>query len=432
MRKLLSAALLLLSVLTTQAQDTNFVRHIIQQLSAPNMYGRSAAHSGDRVAALFLSQQLQQLDVQPLTEDYRQPLYYHAFCMEGDVQLTIDGQALSPHSDFRISSWAKTTHTELPLFPVNAKLLTDETALNAFIKKNAEKLQKSAVYIDISAINIKNKAAKKQFDKILDDLKYQNPFQSDVVLLGVEKLPIWSLTALTFERNFALIFVQAKQIKRRNRTVRIDFDNPLRYHEPSNVCGVVRGAACPDSLIVLTAHYDHVGCMGDSVYFPGAHDNASGVATLLDFARLFQTEKPHYSVALLFFAGEEAGLRGSYHFANNPLIDLDKVKLLINLDMLCGGAEGIMVVNAQADSTKPFYDLLVSENDAHGYVAAVKSRPNAQNSDHYFFTQRCPALFIYTLGGRIGGYHDTTDHCNSCGLDHYNGIFALLKKIVLN
>ena len=80
---------------------------------------------------------------------------------------------------------------------------------------------------------------------------------------------------------------------------------------------MIKGTLFPDSFFVFTAHYDHLGTMGASVIFPGAHDNASGVAFLLDLARHFSSTPPPYSLIFLFLSGEEAGLKGSLYASEN-------------------------------------------------------------------------------------------------------------------
>jgi Zn-dependent M28 family amino/carboxypeptidase len=148
----------------------------------------------------------------------------------------------------------------------------------------------------------------------------------------------------------------------------------------------------------------------------------------MDFARHFAQNPAEYTTVFLLFSGEESGLRGSRYFVENPLIDLSKVKLVLNLDMFCGGDEGFTVVNSDGENTKWFYDNLVRINDEQHLVSQVKPRSNAANSDHYFFSLKCPAIFIYTMGGRYGGYHHFTDTCESCGLENYNRIFSLILQ----
>lgn len=198
-------------------------------------------------------------------------------------------------------------------------------------------------------------------------------------------------------------------------------------YRSQNVCGYIPGQS--DSMIVFTAHYEHLGMHGDTIFF-GAHDNASGTAAVLDLARQLSTQTNKYTYVFLFFGGEESGLIGSSYFADIPLIKMNKVKFLMNIDLFCGGDDGLMVVNANAPETKPYVDLLEQLNDERHYAAKIARRDNAPNSDHWFLSKQCPAVFIYTLGGPFGGYHSPTDTCDGCGLGNYSNFMTLLKTFL--
>ncbi|MCR4810993.1 MAG: M28 family peptidase, partial [Bacteroidales bacterium] len=181
----------------------------------------------------------------------------------------------------------------------------------------------------------------------------------------------------------------------------------------------------------FTAHYDHLGMMGDKVCFHGAHDNASGVATVLDIARRYGLSKPHYTLVFCFFSGEEAGLLGSSYMVQHPLFDLKKVRLLVNLDLLCGGSEGFMVVNGKAENTTPFVNRMKARNEERHLLPEIKLRDNAANSDHWWFSKECPAIFIYTLGGRYGDYHSPYDTCDKCGIeDNYEKVLQVILAAI--
>ncbi|MBQ8703867.1 MAG: M28 family peptidase [Bacteroidales bacterium] len=202
-------------------------------------------------------------------------------------------------------------------------------------------------------------------------------------------------------------------------------------YRSQNVCGYIPGET--DTMVVFTAHYEHLGMHGDTL-FPGAHDNASGTAAIMDLARQLSTTHSSlptkYTYVFLFFGGEESGLVGSHYFADNPLVSFAKVKLLVNLDLFCGGDEGLMVVNANDRETQPFVDLLQQINERDGYTPKIGRRDNAPNSDHYWLSAHCPAIFIYTLGGPYGGYHSPTDTCDGCGLGNYHRHMTLLRAFL--
>jgi Zn-dependent M28 family amino/carboxypeptidase len=190
------------------------------------------------------------------------------------------------------------------------------------------------------------------------------------------------------------------------------------------VISYVKGTSAPDSFIVFTAHYDHLGQMGNETYFPGANDNASGSSMVLNLARYFSEHPLKYSVAVMSFSGEELGLLGSQYYVNHPLFPLGNIKFLVNLDIVGTGEEGIKVVNA-TEFPKQF-DQLVKLNDREQLVKVVSPRGKAANSDHYsFYEKGVPCFFIYTMGG-IAAYHDVYDRAETLPLTDYDDLFKLL------
>ena len=99
----------------------------------------------------------------------------------------------------------------------------------------------------------------------------------------------------------------------------------------TNLIGVVKGRS--NHMIVLSAHYDHLGVIDGRIY-NGADDNASGVSVLLFIANHFTRNMPHHTLVFIAFDAEEDGLLGAKAFLENPTIDLAKLKLNINLDMV--------------------------------------------------------------------------------------------------
>jgi len=101
----------------------------------------------------------------------------------------------------------------------------------------------------------------------------------------------------------------------------------------ANIVGMVRGTAQPEEFLLLTAHYDHLGVRNGALH-PGADDNASGVAAMLEAAAYIAAHPLRRSVLFVAFDSEEQGLRGAKHFVAQPLVDLKRIKLMLNLDMV--------------------------------------------------------------------------------------------------
>ncbi|WP_456425466.1 M20/M25/M40 family metallo-hydrolase [Rhodocaloribacter sp.] len=124
------------------------------------------------------------------------------------------------------------------------------------------------------------------------------------------------------------------------------YAHPFRYRasagrviEGANVLGFVRGTERPDSFMVVSAHFDHLGVRGGEVY-NGADDNASGVAVLLAAAAWFKDHPPAHSILFAAFDAEEAGLRGARAFMADPPVDPAAIVLDVNLDMVSRSAKG--------------------------------------------------------------------------------------------
>ncbi len=119
-------------------------------------------------------------------------------------------------------------------------------------------------------------------------------------------------------------------------TVTISASGRERHLDSRNVLGVVPGSdpALGGEVVMIGAHLDHLGRVGD-VIFPGADDNASGVAALLEIAKAFAASpvRPRRTVAFAFWTGEEEGKFGSGHYVRHPLWPLERT-VYLNLDMI--------------------------------------------------------------------------------------------------
>jgi len=125
------------------------------------------------------------------------------------------------------------------------------------------------------------------------------------------------------------------------------------------------------------------------------------------------------------FSAEEIGILGSKFYTENPLFPMDDIKLLLNLDIMGTGDDGIQVVNGTI--YKEEFDRLVSLNEEKSYLAQVKIRGERCNSDHCCFHEKgVPSFFSYTLGGK-SEYHHVDDTAESLTLSKFEDVFKLFR-----
>lgn len=407
------------------AQDSTLARQIIKQLSSPEMFGRGCSYGGDKIAAEFISDKCKEFNLKSFGNNYFQPLSYPAFKMEGECHIKIGEKELAPGKDYYIEVFSyPIKEKKISVLYTTSNAMSHPDSLQLFVNKHKRNINNSIVYI-------KNSESGSNEEKtFLNSIRNRNPFGSKGIIVGQKQLPMAVTSHYPEEWNYALIYVKDSVFAKHPKHISIAFNTELLIHNSQNVCAYIEGNEVADSFIVFSAHYDHLGTIGNKAYYPGAHDNASGVAAVLDLAKYFSQNNPKYSVVFLFFCGEETGLIGSHYFTENPLIPLKKIKMFVNIDMFCGGDEGIMIVNSQSEQTASFFDSITKTNSTNNYLPQIKGRPNAANSDHYFFSQHCPAIFIYTMGGKYGGYHDIYDTCDTCGLENYEKMINLIIKSI--
>ena len=111
----------------------------------------------------------------------------------------------------------------------------------------------------------------------------------------------------------------------------------IRIDAAGNVTGRVTGRDATSRTIVVSAHYDHVGIVNGTLY-PGADDNASGIAALFECARYLRAHPPRHSFVFAAFDGEELDLRGARAFVRMPSVPLTSISLDINFDMVSRNA----------------------------------------------------------------------------------------------
>jgi aminopeptidase YwaD len=373
--KLTLLLLLLFSSKLLLAQDEAYARKIVDTLSSRHFWGRGYTKHGVQKAEKYLTAQFKSIGLKPMDgKSFSQPFSYSVNTYPGKMDVAINGETLIPGQDFIVSPESRGIKKTMPL-----------------------KQQDSTHFVDIA---------------------------NRVMVVKEGKLT-WS--AEQKSKDYTVIEVNKNLFKPKPTSISINIKSkPVANFKTANICGVVKGTLKPDSVIVYTAHYDHLGGMGRKTFFPGANDNASGVAQVLSLAKYYAAHPQPYTMAFILFSGEEIGLLGSKYFTENPLIPLKNIRFLVNLDLEGTGGDGVTVVNATVYPGE--FNILKRINNKYDLLAKVNPRGEAANSDHYFFSKNdVPAFYIYTLGG-IKAYHDIYDISATLPMNKYNDIFTLLLK----
>jgi len=197
-----------------------------------------------------------------------------------------------------------------------------------------------------------------------------------------------------------------------------------------NVIASITGSVYPDSICIIGGHYDNILKTGDPfTSAPGANDNASGVAAVLEIARVFKTNsfEPDNTIEFIAFGAEELGLFGSYFYADYARINSKKIKLMLNNDMIAFNPS----LN-KADWSVNIMDYDNSHNlrkEAEvisGRFTDLKTYNyntyNKQSDSYPFFVNGFKALFF--ISASSDPYYHTADDT----VDKYN--FEFCREIV--
>lgn len=207
-----------------------------------------------------------------------------------------------------------------------------------------------------------------------------------------------------------------------------------------NIVGVLPGRAAPEGgYVIVGAHYDHLGRGGfgslsedtlDTIH-NGADDNASGVAALLEAARLLSAGEPlAVPVVFVAFTGEEFGLLGSAEYVRASPFPLEAARAMINLDMV-GRLEGDPLIVSGTGTAAEWPELL-ERRAAEAGIELVMEPEGYGPSDHTsFYTRDVPVLHLFT--NVHAEYHRPTDdwqRIDDDGLERIAGLVAALVRDV--
>lgn len=399
------------------SQNIDYAHSVIDTLASPSMFGRGYALKGDVMAADYIAAELEKNHILKKGNSYFQEFTLNANIFPSRMIVKINDVELVPGLQYIVNPHSSTVKGDYKLEVLNSEVLNDEKKYTKFLTKDH-----SENYIIIDTSGMKNDDFKEDYIEVTDE----NTLKAAGIITAVDKL---TFGAGRYQNDFGHIIIKRDALPENPKTGYLIIDAQfLSNHETKNIFGYIEGQV--DTFIVFTAHYDHLGTLGRNVFFPGAHDNASGCAMLLDLAREYSQRKgkPYYGLAFIFFSGEESGLVGSNYFVEHPLIPLKKIKFLLNIDMMGSGEEGVQIVNSTIFTKE--YDRMLKINEEYNLMPQIKKRGPAANSDHYYFYEKgVPSFFVYSLGA-YKEYHNVTDSRENIPLSGYDSMFKLFMYFV--
>lgn len=418
MKRLSLALLLLFLCLSVLAQNVQNYKSYIKELTSKKYEGRGYYNEGDKKAALYIAKQYEKIGAKPIGDSYFQEFSFDVNVFHGNMKLLVDGKELIAGKEFVMREFSNGAKGEYKLYYIDQKNFNIEKIIEDL---NKPEFENTFIVVDFTFLRTHSKEIHQLYKtkmrgiiKVWDTpLKFYKAYSSKVI----DQTIVW--VDSTFPKN--------------TKKIKIDVDNELlKDYKSSNVIAQIKGKSSSDSTIVFVAHYDHLGHLGKDIYYPGANDNASGTAMLLSLAEYYSKKEntPNYTILFLSVVGEEVGLLGSIYYTEHPLLPLDKIKYLINLDMIADNSKDVYVeISSEGEKGLERFNSI---NKRLNLFTKLDKGELAGNSDHFpFANKHVPSIFfIMETGDAFNIHHTLQDNYENLYLDNYQKMFTLITEFV--
>ncbi|MEA2043255.1 MAG: M28 family peptidase [Bacteroidota bacterium] len=400
--------LLLFISLSTHSQDIAYAKNVIDTLCTTFFNGRGYAYSGDSLAADYLKNEL--------TNFTDEVIYQHfslsVNSLHGESFFSIGEDSMAIGKDYLPSAFSCPVSDTFEYVVFDKDIYYNKSNFRKFLQQDHFG---QVLIIDTTGIDTP------EFKDFYPYIVRLNYFGAAGIVELTEHLP--PAVPASEKKDFFFVRLVKDKFSDNGNQVFITIENKFTpEYKTRNIIAKIGGTS--DSALVFTAHYDHVGSLDSAVFIPGANDNASGTAMVLNLAKYFAEQDNAYTMYFILFSGEELGLKGSQFYADHPVFPLNKIKFLINLDMVGSGSKGIQVVNGSVHPS--YFNRLQALNAGNNFLPAIKIRGAAANSDHYpFHAKGVKSFFIYTLG-EYKEYHNINDRAEALPLTKFEPLMKLL------
>ncbi len=417
MKKLISCIVLLLLSSLIYAQNIAYTKEIISTLASAEYHGRGYYDRGDYKAANFIKKEYEKLGLASF-DNYFQEFSISINTFPAAMELEVDGKTMQAGQDFVVREYSSGNNETFDVYTIDTidfsidKVMTEINALNT---------EKLFVACDFSYIYSNREALK----------KIQSSDIAGMIMFW-DFPPRWYVAHAYLTIPKTILWIDKAAVNHPIKEIKLNVENEFVEDYPTqNVIGYIEGKAHKDSFIVFTAHYDHLGHLGSDVFYPGANDNASGVAMLLNLAEYFIAEEqgPDYSLVFMAFAAEEAGLKGSDYYVNNPLFPMEQIHSVVNLDMIADLCDSVTLQSNKEVSKE--LEILLKINKEKEYIKGFHLEEITPDSDHYSFHKKgIPACLFIMKGEIFKDYHTPRDNADNVYYETYKKLFLLLRDYV--
>ena len=415
MKKIVFLVVLVLAGMQVGAQNLAHYKSIIKELSSSKYQGRGYAKDGANKAGKFLQKEYEKAGVD---EVIIQPFKLDINTFGGKMEMSADGKKLRPGIDFSMREYSPGVHGKFPVYHVDT------------LNFNPER-----IFADLAKPEYANCLVACEFWFTYRHRDVFSRLQKNGECTNAGLIYTWASPIKFFKAygdhivDKPIIWVTPEAIEG-VKNVSVDVDNKfLKDYECFNVIAKVAGQR-HDSCYVFTAHYDHIGNLGKNVFYAGANDNASGTATVVTLAEYYAKNRPPYDMYFLAFSGEDANLRGSSWYVEHPIVPLEQIKYLFNIDMI-GDNNPVQYCEVSDEGMRGF-SLFEQINNSKHYFNALNRGELAANSDHYpFATRHVPCIFLENeKGDAFQYYHTIFDTYETVRFDSYEPIFNMVRDFI--
>lgn len=442
--------LLKIGILSAQTEITqDEIYNHIKYLASDQLGGRVAGTENGGYAAGYIANEFKMMNLKMLGEGGLQSFLLETqWNYSKNSRLTIEGKDSKFGKDFWVIPTKIQDSVSGKFFFCGCGYQIDSIHWN---EVDPKKIKNSIVVIYAASPDClaKNINPYNDLENRIDNLSKYNPKAIIVITSNSEDLqsfsgieyskqydyqfPVFILNDKTANRTILRNFKDTslyvtKQLKKAKKPFEIksSITMVVKYEKidiyGQNVAAILEGSdpILKNEIIVIGAHYDHIEPLNiidtktEKAIIDicnGADDNASGTAGLMEIAEYIcnMKEKPKRSILFMAFDAEEMGLIGSFYFVDHPLVDLEKIKFMINLDMIGYLRENSLELIG-AGSFAESHEFIDELNKKHRFKISINNSPMGGSDHQSFYTKNIPVIFFHT--GLHPYYHTGADELN--------------------